>query len=218
MLSNKQKSTSDVLKQYQNVISMQKIVIFMLLGFLVVMFLAVVYISRMPKTVPWVVELSTDGESTYIGDATSVLKTWSPADSTTRYFLTHYVKSLREVSTDNYVNRDNATDIYAKSLDNATAFIDEWYLTNNPIEISKKSYISVPIEDVAIVMYGADQWKVTWRETEYRRSDKQILRDEQFEAILTVKYFIPDTERRKRENPIGLYVVDFVIDTSRSLM
>ena len=71
---------------------------------------------------------------------------------------------------------------------------------------------------MAVVKYSGNQWKVTWRETSYRTSDKEIFADQQIEAIFTVEFYLPDTERRRRENPIGMYVSNIEIIYERSLI
>ena len=177
-----------------------------------------VYLGQLPKTQPWVVELTSDGEATYKANVVSALASWEPSDATQRYFISHYVSELRTVSTDNNQNKANANSVYSRTVGNATDQVNKWYTGNNPITRAKNEYVLIPLDEMAVVKYSANQWKVTWRETSYRTSDKEIFADQQIEAIFTVEFYLPDTERRRRENPIGMYVSNIEIIYERSLI
>lgn len=191
-----------------------------LVEFITIIFLLVVavYLGQLPKTQPWVVELTSDGEATYKANVVSALASWEPSDATQRYFISHYVSELRTVSTDNNQNKANANSVYSRTVGTATDQVNAWYTGNNPITRAKNEYVLIPLDEMAVVKYSANQWKVTWRETSYRTSDKEIFADQQIEAIFTVEFYLPDTERRRRENPIGMYVSNIEIIYERSLI
>lgn len=191
-----------------------------LVEFITIIFLLVVavYLGQLPKTQPWVVELTSDGEATYKANVVSALASWEPSDATQRYFISHYVSELRTVSTDNNQNKANANSVYSRTVGSATEQVNNWYTGNNPITRTKNEYVLIPLDEMAVVKYSANQWKVTWRETSYRTSDKEIFADQQIEAIFTVEFYLPDTERRRRENPIGMYVSNIEIVYERSLI
>lgn len=176
------------------------------------------YLGQLPKSQPWVVELTGDGEATYKADVVSALANWEPSDATQRYFISHYVSDMRSVSTDNNVNKTNANSVYSRSVSDATNEINTWYSTNNPITRAKNEYVIIPMDEMAVVKYSSNQWKVTWRETSYRVSDKEIFADQQIEALFTIQFYLPDTERRRRENPIGMYISDIEMIYERSLL
>ena len=115
----------------------------MIVEFIVILILAglALYLGTLPKTVPWVVELTSDGEATYKADVVSQLASWSPSDATQRYFISQYITQLREVSTDNNVNKSNAQSVYSRSLDDASKYIDTYFRENNPITRSKNEYV-----------------------------------------------------------------------------
>lgn len=191
-----------------------------LVEFITIIFLLVVavYLGQLPKTQPWVVELTSDGEATYKANVVSALASWEPSDATQRYFISHYVSELRTVSTDNNQNKANANSVYSRTVGSATEQVNNWYTGNNPITRAKNEYVLIPLDEMAVVKYSGNQWKVTWRETSYRTSDKEIFADQQIEAIFTVEFYLPDTERRRRENPIGMYVSNIEIIYERSLI
>lgn len=189
-----------------------------LVEFITIIFLSVVavYLGQLPKTQPWVVELTSDGEASYRANVVSALASWEPSDATQRYFISHYVSELRSVSTDNNTNKANANSVYSRTVGTATEQVNDWYTGNNPITRAKNEYVIIPLDEMAVVRYSSNQWKVTWRETSYRTGDREIFADQQIEALFTVEFYLPDTERRRRENPIGMYIsnIEFVYERS----
>lgn len=192
-------------------VKMLKIVCAILLIFIILLLAAAVYFAGLPKTVPWVVELTPQGEVDYQLDSISLRENWSPNDATQRYFISHYVINLRSISTDDYVIRSAVNDVYSKSLSNAISLIDSWYGENNPVYLKTLKTVHVPLEDLSVTLYKENQWKVVWREITYRRSDGQIIEDKQYEGFFSVAFYTPETERKVRENPLGMYVTDYSI-------
>lgn len=211
-------SAAETLAAFRIGIAVRTAVIVVLGICLLIMGSFAVYLASLPKETPYVIELSSDGEAYYHENTVDLLRDWTPNDATQRYFISHYVVDMRGVSTDNYVNKEAVGAVYAKSLNGASEQISSWYASNNPITRSADEYVLVPTDDMAVVLYSANKWKVTWRETTYRRGDNVIISDKQYEGIFTVAFYTPDTERRKRENPIGMYVTDFTVRMIGSLM
>ena len=215
---NSRKGAADEIQRLNWHIRLRTAII--LVEFITIIFLLVVavYLGQLPKTQPWVVELTSDGEATYKANVVSALASWEPSDATQRYFISHYVSELRTVSTDNNQNKANANSVYSRTVGTAPDQVNAWYTGNNPITRAKNEYVLIPLDEMAVVKYSGNQWKVTWRETSYRTSDKEIFADQQIEAIFTVEFYLPDTERRRRENPIGMYVSNIEIVYERSLI
>lgn len=215
---NSRKGAADEIQRLNWHIRIRTAIILVELINIIMLSAVALYLGQLPKSQPWVVELTSDGEATYKADVVSALASWSPSDATQRYFVSHYISEMRTVSTDNNVNKQNANSVYARSVNSATEQVNLWYTQNNPITRAKNEYVLIPLDEMAVVKYSSNQWKVTWRETSYRTTDKEIFADQQIEAIITVEFYLPDTERRRRENPIGMYVSNIEIVYERSLI
>lgn len=215
---NSRKGAADEIQRLNWHIRIRTAIILVELINIIMLSAVALYLGQLPKSQPWVVELTSDGEATYKADVVSALASWSPSDATQRYFVSHYISEMRTVSTDNNVNKQNANSVYARSVNSATEQVNLWYTQNNPITRAKNEYVLIPLDEMAVVKYSANQWKVTWRETSYRTTDKEIFADQQIEAIITVEFYLPDTERRRRENPIGMYVSNIETVYERSLI
>ena len=211
-------NAADILGRYELIMRLQKVVIICLAAFIAVLVGIALYLGTLPKSVPWVIELSQDGQATYYPDAVKLLEDWTPNDATQRYFMRDFVTRMRTVSIDNYRNQENAGVVFAKTLSQASRKLNDWYMANNPIERSAEEYVRIPAEEISIVQYSSTQWRVSWRETTYRRNDNRILGDSQYEGIFTVAFYTPDTERKRIDNPIGMYVTDFDISLLRELI
>lgn len=195
-----------------------KTALIVLLG-IIVLVLAVLdaYLASLPKSQPYVIELTGDGEARYNASQVQLLQNWTPNDATQRYFIMQYVMNLRSVSTDNSVNQANALSVYARSLSSASSLIGEWYSVNNPIERAATQYVKIPAAEMSVVLYADKVWQVTWRETIYRRSDNAIVSDKQYEGRFSVEFYTPATERDLRNNPIGMYISGFSIKEADNL-
>ena len=215
---NSRKGAADEIQRLNWHIRIRTAIILVEFITIILLLVVAVYLGQLPKTQPWVVELTSDGEATYKANVVSALASWEPSDATQRYFISHYVSELRTVSTDNNQNKANANSVYSRTVGTATDQVNAWYTGNNPITRAKNEYVLIPLDEMAVVKYSGNQWKVTWRETSYRTSDKEIFADQQIEAIFTVEFYLPDTERRRRENPIGMYVSNIEIIYERSLI
>lgn len=200
------------------VTKMQKGIIVCLVAVVGVLFIVNAYIAQLPKRVPYVIEISDTGEAKYYENAVKLLDRWTPADSTQRYFLAHYITDLRSVSSDIYQNKTNVASVYSKTLAKAASVLENWYKNYNPIQRAEDVTVKIPIDEVSILKYSDTKWKLTWRETAIRKNDNIIVSDSQYEALLTVEYYTPNTERQLRENPIGLYVVDIDVSLLKNLM
>lgn len=176
------------------------------------------YLGSQVKRVPYVIELTSDGKATYYENAVKLLEDYTPSTITQKYFIMHYVINMRTVSSDNFVNIDNVDDVCSKTTGSAIQGILDFYTQYNPIDRSENVIVNIPTEEIGVVQYSTTKWKLTWRETTYRKSDKAVLSDVQYEGIFDVAFYTPKTEQDLEKNPIGMYVTQFDIDYVRSLI
>ena len=179
--------------------------------------LVAAYLGSLPKTVPYVIEIDSDANAYYDPNAVKMLENWTPNDELKRAFIKDYVVSLRSVSIDNYINKENINNVYSKTVGAAADSINSWYESNNPIERSATARVSIPGDALMVLKYSDTQWRVTWRETETARTG-QILSDRRYEGIFNIEYYTPSDERQLLDNPLGLYVASFDISYTQNLM
>ena len=175
------------------------------------------YLGSLPKTIPYVIEIDSEANAYYDPNAVKLLENWTPNDELKKAFIKDYVVSMRSVSIDNYVNKENISNVYSKTVDVAADAVNTWYEQNNPITRSAKSRVAIPDDGLSVLKYSDTQWKVTWRETETARTG-QILSDRQYEGIFNISYYTPSDERQLLNNPLGLYDASFDISYWQNLM
>lgn len=215
----------NVLGNYKIQIKIHKTIILLLSIFCVALVLSCLYLNSVPKQIPWVIELTTEGEERYRENEIYALTGWTPEDATQRYFMTQFIQDLRTVSVDNYQNQKAGKNLYARSIGNALNQIKPMYSNittkldpSSPFARMKTEYVIIPVEEISVVRYASNQWKVVWREQTKRRTDQQIIRDEEYEGIFTVGFYKVETDYQKKYNPIGMYITDYEIKYLRNLI
>ena len=101
-------SSADKLGRYRKIIALQRVALVCMVLTIAALGGIAMYLGSLPKSVPWVIELTPSGEATYYPDAVKLLEDWTPNEATQRYFMASYVEHLRGVSMDNYVNRERS--------------------------------------------------------------------------------------------------------------
>lgn len=175
------------------------------------------YLGSLPKTVPYVIEIDGDANARYDANAVKMLENWTPNDELRRAFIKDYVTSMRAVSSDNYVNKENINSVYSRTTGDAAGQINSWYGESNPITRSAQSRVSLPDDGFSVLKYSDTQWKAVWRETETARTG-QVVYDRQYEGIFNIAYYTPSDEKQLLNNPLGLYVTSFDITYTQNLM
>lgn len=192
--------------------------IYLLMAIIVLLIAACAYLGTRPKSVPWAIEIGSDGRARYYPGAVKLLTDYTPSDYSRRRFLKDYVMLLRSVYTDDRANVENAGALYRTTLNVARESLNKWFATQNPNKLNKSSYVEVPENEISVVKYDDLAWKVIWRETTHRRSDNAITGDKQYEGVFHIAYYTPTLEEDRIDNPDGLYVVDFDVSMLRNLM
>lgn len=178
---------------------------------------ACMYLGSLPKTVPYVIEVYSDGSARYDESAVRLMENWTPTESQKRNVVMNYVRNMRTVSYDNYVNKENAENVYAMSTDEAALLVDTWYTDNNPITRSANSRVNIPIDEMTVLKYSDTQYKVTWRETETSRAG-QILSDGQYEGLFTLMFYENLDSKQRVRNPLGIFITTYDLDLLKNLM
>ena len=178
---------------------------------------ACAYLGSLPKTVPYVIEISSDGTARYDESAVKLLANWTPTEEQKRNVVINYVRNMRTVSYDNYVNKENAESVYSMSSGEAATLVDQWYKNNNPITRSATSRVNIPLEEMTCLKYSDTQYKVTWRETETNRGG-QVLSDGQYEGLFTIMVYDQLEGKQRLRNPLGIYITTYDMDLLKNLL
>jgi type IV secretion system protein VirB5 len=160
---------------------------------------ALVWRSLQSTVTPYVVEIDASGEARAIGPAT---ERYDPNDAQIAHHLANFVQSVRGLSTDPVVVRQNWLGAYAFVTAEASAALNAYATANDPFaDIGR---LSRTVEVSSVVRVSDDSFQVRWRETTYANGGVKDVR--QHTGLFTLIIQAPTDAETLRANPLGLYI------------
>lgn len=164
--------------------------------------------SLQSRVVPYVVEVDRLGEPRAVAPAAT---DYRPTDPQIAWHLGRFIASVRSVSLDPVLMRQNWLAAYAMVTKRGAVFLDEYARAADPFaEIGTRT---VSIEVTSVVRASERAFQVKWTETAYERGS--LVGTTRWTAILAVAVRPPNSAETLRQNPLGLYVD--AIDWAREL-
>ncbi len=173
-----------------------------------------VYLGKLPKAVPHIIEVDHLGAATYRGPVGQSGADYSPSDAVVKYHLQRFIEDTRSISSDAAVLKKNWLDAYTlvtgKGGNMLTAYVSQ--PEHEPFHRAADGE-RVSVEVISAVRVSQDTWQVDWRETSWDKNGNQtgapVLWRGMFHTVLQT----PKSEEAMARNPIGLYVDEFHWDT-----
>jgi type IV secretion system protein VirB5 len=164
--------------------------------------------SLQSRVVPYVVEVDRLGEPRAVAPAA---RDYRPTDPQIAWHLGRFITSVRSVSLDPVLMRQNWLAAYAMVTKRGAAFLDEYARAADPFaEVGTRT---VSVEVTSVVRASDRAFQVKWTETAYERGS--LAGTSRWTAILAIAVRPPATAETLRQNPLGLYVDG--IDWAREL-
>ena len=164
--------------------------------------------SMQSRVVPYVVEVDEHGEARAVTPAAT---DYQPTDPQIAWHLARFVISIRSVSLDPVLMRENWLSAYDFVTDRGALVLGEYARTANPFANLGKRTVSVQV--TSVVRASDRSFQVKWTESAFERGS--LTGTSRWTAILTVALRPPASADILRTNPLGLYVD--AIDWSREL-
>lgn len=158
-----------------------------------------VWRSGQSLVTPYVVEVDVAGEVRAVGEAATP---YQPTDAQIAYHLARFVGSVRSLSTDPIVVRQNWLDAYDHTTDRGAATLNEYARENDPF--ARVGQTSTAVEVTSVVRASDSSFQLRWIERHYVNGS--LSDTERWTAVLTVVLQAPRNEERLRRNPLGIYV------------
>lgn len=173
----------------------------------VFLLIALVYLALKPKTeIPYVVEITTDGDVRYVKDAVTTLSSWTPSQSTTMHVLRDYIINLRGVSSDRSVQVERIKKVYAFSTGDATKTINEYLEETSPVERLERETVRIDVYAITPLINGNEKiYQLDWNEKTYSLSGT-LKNEKNYRGVLYIEYYLPRTKNLQEVNPLGIYV------------
>jgi type IV secretion system protein VirB5 len=164
--------------------------------------------SLQSRVVPYVVEVDRLGEPRAVAPAEVGAH---PTDAQVAWFLGRFITSVRSVSLDPVLMRQEWLSAYDFATRRGAVFLDGYARMADPFGHVGERTVSVQV--TSIVRASDRSYQVKWVETAYERGT--LAGTTHWTAMLTVVLDPPSNADKLRRNPLGLYVD--AVDWSREL-
>lgn len=164
--------------------------------------------SLQSRVVPYVVEVDRLGEPRAV---TTAEASYQPTDPQIAWFLGRFITSVRSVSLDPVLMRQEWLSAYDFTTRRGAVFLGDYARSADPFGQVGTRTVSVQV--TSIVRASDRSFQVKWIETSYERGARGP--SEHWTGIVTVVLKAPASADVLRRNPLGLYVD--AIDWSREL-
>ena len=183
-------------------------VTFVLLAFLIVSALGWLYVSTLPRAVPYVIEVQPWGESKYMGNVGHAETAGiTISDASWRYYLRKFIEYTRQISPDRQVTLSNLGEAYAMVTQTGSGVLTNMLKSEDAFSKIGADHREVRLE--TLIKVTAKSWQADWVEivSDASGEEKSAVRKR---GIYTVLQGQPD-ERQIKSNPLGIFVDSFQI-------
>lgn len=182
----------------------------LLLGMMsVVMFMTIglVYKSLSSNVMPYIVEVdTTTGIVRNIGTV-EASKHYQAGEAVYKYFLSKFLKNVREMPLDPVVYRENLSTSYGFLTKTAALKLQTMLKSEKMTEKFGQQTVQINISTI-LPLEGGRSYQIRWTEEIFTISngEKKVT---PYSGIFTVQMIKSDDETKLMINPIGLYISDF---------
>jgi type IV secretory pathway TrbF-like protein len=184
---------------------------FATLAALFVAILGMIYLGRLPKAVPHIIEVDHLGGATYRGPVGETQ--YTPSDAVVRYHLQRFVENTRTISSDVAVLKKNWFDAYTAVTPKAANMLTAYVQAPEHDPFRRAQEGRVTLQTVSTVRVSQDTWQLDWRETTWDTHGTPVGAPTLWRGMFKISLQPPTTEAAMAANPIGLYVDEFHWDT-----
>lgn len=164
--------------------------------------------SMQSRVTPYVVEVDRLGEPQAIAPAEAAYR---PTDPQIAWHLGRFIASVRLISLDPVLMRQNWLSAYDFVTPRGSQFLGDYARSANPFGQVGERTVSVQV--TSVVRASDRSFQVKWTETAYERGS--LAGTSRWTAILSVVVRPPSSAETLKKNPLGLYVD--AIDWTREL-
>jgi len=170
-----------------------------------------IYISTLPRQIPFIIEVDRDGPALVRGEIGSEATRFTPTDLQVRHYVRTFVSAVRRVSTDAAVVKRDQTQAYSLVSERAHDQLRGYFRTvGDPVKRASAGAIQVEIPSAIKVTDST--WQLDWieRHWEPQRAEPKETR---WRGLFRVQLRPPTAV--DPDNPIGLYIDEFHWDQVR---
>lgn len=135
---------------------------------------------------------------------------YHPTIAQEEYFITNFIKLVRELPLDPVVAKTNWINAYNFLSQRGAERLNAYFKQDNPINNIGKITVTVKIIDINQVT--SSTFHIGWTETMVDAQGK-IQGSKDYAGMFTIGLRQPTNEKEILQNPLGIYIVDFSIST-----
>lgn len=180
------------------------IAILSMIGVLVLLVLLGISFST-NKSKVFVAEVASSGK---IVNIAPLATRYQPTKAQEEYFISHFVKLIRELALDPVVAKQNWLAAYNFLTQNSSKILSDYLQKSNPVKLLGKKTIMVNITDINPI--SNNTFQMDWVETitDVNNQDQQ---QQKYSGVFTIAIKQPTSQKSILQNPLGLYIVNFNI-------
>jgi len=164
-----------------------------------------------------IISLSMDQVMVYVAQVTRagrvvniapLMRKYQPTQAQTEYFVTHFIKLIRQLPLDPVVAKKSWMQAYQFLTQRSSQQLNNYFSQNNPVNQLGRQTVTVMINDINVA--SAQSYHVDWTETTFGTTG-QVEKQQNYSGMFTITYHQPTTQQEIYQNPLGIYIVDFHI-------
>lgn len=168
----------------------------------------VVLYSQQKIEIPYVIEISREGDVKYKKDIALELANWTPSTATKIKILKDYITDLRSICADEHMQVKMIKNIYAFSVENGLKEAEKYLLETDPLSRVGKERVDIDVyATTPMINDDENVFQIDWNEKTYSPAGA-LLSEQNFRAVIKTKYFTVKTHEMQTINPLGLYICD----------
>lgn len=155
---------------------------------------------RQQKVIPYMIEVDRAGRIS----GGPMAKKLDTTQEMVQYSLGQFITAWRTVTADISLQEKYVKQASSVSIGAARKILSKWYSDNNPYISNEKKLVEVRILALPLYVSG-ETWLIEWKEIE--RTHKGVERFQTtYQANLTIKRKIPETQQEIINNASGIYI------------
>lgn len=184
------------------------VVVMACLSFFISICITIFAISR-PDSIPVLVTMNDFGETRYVGEVTKKnYQGFNVPENAITYQVKKFINLYKSLSTDKIIAKKNVENLYHMLTSTSAMKYSNLIKENNPFKNFGESTNEVFFETEPLKISN-DTYQVDYK-IRRRSLDGYVLNDIRERAVISIKTLEPASDDIK-ENPLGIYVVDFDI-------
>ena len=169
-----------------------------------VLVIGIIYYASQPKQIPYVIEVSQNGEALYKGDVGSQVIT--PSEKHIRFYLKKFIEYTRTLSSDVVVVKKQWRNAYHFLTPTGSSILSTYSKEMKPLENYKD--FRIDIKFTSILEHSQYTRQVNWFEYIWNANGELVSRVH-WRGIFKYEFRFPSTAEHVEQNPLGFFIDTF---------